>query len=150
MQLGRETIDYVGLGAAKNDTVVTVNLVVAVDVGILQVARLGCLSVDGGQFGDILVALHDTHELEAIESTEGFALAQDLLLVGTLDDVVGGTHIGNLVLIISGVGADAPVQILALQEAGIDREFETFIHHITYILKLRGDAAGEAHGHLQK
>ena len=49
-QLSGETIDNIGLSAAEDDAVVAINLVVAIDVGLLQVAWLGCLSVDGGQF----------------------------------------------------------------------------------------------------
>ena len=135
-QLGREAIDDVGLRAAEDDAVVAVNLVIVVGVGKLQVAGLGCLTIDGGQFRDVLALLHNARELQAVEGTQRLAAAQNLLLVAALNHVVSRAHVGNLVVVIGRIGAEGPLQVLALNKMSVDGKFEALVHHVTHVLKL--------------
>ena len=138
------------MGAAQNHAVVAVDAAVTVGVGIFQIARFGCLSVDGGQFAHVLARLHNSLETQTVERAQRFALAQNLLLVGTLNHVVGGAHIADSVAVNRQVGTRCPLNLLALNNVGVHRKFNALVHHVAHILQLLRHAARETHRHHQQ
>ena len=119
-ELCGETVNKVGLNAAKNHTVIAIDAIISIGILVFQIARLRCQSVDGRQLAYVLALLHDADEVQSIERAKGLALTENLLIVRALDDIIRGTHVGDLVVIVSNIGRDCPIQMLPLDECRAD------------------------------